>query len=612
MTDTVAPEAPPAQMATEPRGPAWWHRMLRPSDLAIVLGVAGALLLAPSYSQYRIVFAFVCAYTIVALGLVLLFGAGGQISLGQAMFFAVGAMTAGNLTSRTQLGLEAEIPLAILLGFVIGVLVGLPSLRVGGLYLAIATLALNFAGQQFLMEIPAISGGGAGLTSGPLRLFGSTLRDPMALVSVAIVLVGISMWITINLKTGRTGRGLNALRTSESAAAAIGAINLGRLKLVAFGISAAFASVGGVIYMHAIGYVNPQNFSIDLSIQFLLLVVIGGAHRSAGALIGAAFVLGMPEFFRDVQEYEGMIYGAILLVLVIFFPDGLVGIAERLGSLLGSVRSRVMPAKQREVVLPDDLAFAGASGATLRLDHVGVSFGGLRAVSDVSLELPPGQVLGLLGPNGAGKTTLFNAISGLVQADGAVRLDDTELTNLSVRSRARVGVGRTFQNLNLHEDRTVIEHLLLGMDRELRYHPLSEALRAPWVIRAEERIRISSLQLLAEMDLLQYAESTVADLPYGIQKRVDVARALATRPRLLLLDEPAAGLPTSEAAQMIDQVLQMTRRTGTTVVIIEHNVELVASVADRVVVLDAGSVIADGSPESAMNDPQVIAAYLGV
>ena len=522
-------------------------------------------------------------------------------------------MTAGNLTSRTQLGLEAEIPLAILIGFGIGVLVGLPSLRVGGLYLAIATLALNFAGQQLLMEVPSVSGGGAGLTSGPLRLFGSTLTDPMALVSVSVVLVGIAMWMTINLMCGRTGRSLNALRTSESAAAAIGAINLGRLKLVAFGISAAFASVGGVIYMHAIGYVNPQNFSIDLSIQFLLLVVIGGARRSAGALIGAAFVLGMPEFFRDVQAYEGMLYGAILLLLVIFFPDGLVGIAERVGAGLTRLRKGARSTSTTAPTGADQLEpFKGEPGAALHLDQVRVAFGGLVAVHEVSLEIPPGQVLGLLGPNGAGKTTLFNAISGLVRAEGAVNLDGEDLTQRSVRGRAVVGVGRTFQNLNLHEDRSVIEHLMLGMDRELSYHPLSESLRAPWAVKADEQIRVASLALLAEMELEQYAYDTVADLPYGVQKRVDVARALATRPKLLLLDEPAAGLPTAEASQMIDQVLRMTRRTGTTVVIIEHNVELVASVADRVVVLDAGHVIADGSPESAMNDPLVIAAYLGV
>jgi ABC-type branched-subunit amino acid transport system ATPase component len=190
-------------------------------------------------------------------------------------------------------------------------------------------------------------------------------------------------------------------------------------------------------------------------------------------------------------------------------------------------------------------------------------------------------------------------------------LDGVDLTRRSVRGRALLGVGRTFQNLNLHEDRTVLDHLMIGMDRELRYHALSEALRAPWAIRAEARIRQASTELLADLQLEQYAHDVVADLPYGIQKRVDVARALATRPRLLLLDEPAAGLPTSEASQMIDRVLQMTRRTGTTVIIIEHNVELVASVADRVVVLDAGRVIADGTPEVAMNDPQVITAYLG-
>lgn len=587
----------------------WWHRMVRPSDAAIVLAVAAALMIVPSFSQYRLVLSFICAYTIVTLGLVLLFGAGEQISLGQAMFFAAGALTAGNLTSKTQLGLEAEIPLAMLIGFSVGVLIGLPSLRVGGLYLAIATLALNFAGQQLLLEMPGISGGGAGLTTGPLRLFGSTLTDRMSLVSIGFVLVGIAMWITINLLSGRTGRALHALRTSPSAASSVGAIHLGRLKLVAFGISAAFAAVGGVIYMHAIGYVNPQNFSTELSISFLLMIVIGGARRSAGALIGAAFVLGIPEFFRTVQRYEGMIYGTILLALIIFVPKGLVGLGEKLGAFLGGRMPKVVR-KQQEVTTAR-VPFVGAPGAALEIDHVRVAFGGLVAVHEVTMTIPPGQVLGILGPNGAGKTTLFNAISGLVRAEGAVRMAGVDLMGKSIRSRAHLGIGRTFQNLNLHEDRTVLDHLLLGMDRELSYRPLSEAFRMPWVVRAEARLRHAAKQLLGDLDLEEYADVIVADLPYGIQKRVDVARALATRPKLLLLDEPAAGLPTSEADQVIRRVLEITRRTGTTVIIIEHNVELVASVADRVAVLDVGRVIADGVPEVALSDPRVIIAYLG-
>ena len=333
--------------------------------------------------------------------------------------------TAGNLTSKTQLGLEAEIPLAILIGFGVGVLVGLPSLRVGGLYLAIATLALSFAGQKLMLELPDISGGGAGLTSGPLRLFGLTQTEQTALLSISVVVLGIAMWITINLLSGRTGRGLHALRTSPSAASSVAAINLGRLKLVAFGISASFVAVGGVIYMHAIGYVNPQTFSTELSIQFLLIVVIGGARRSAGAVLGAAFVLGLPEFFRGVQEYQGMLYGAILLVLILFFPFGLIGIAERIGKfLIGLLPNRKAEVDVVDVGFSDDTddgVFRESAGAALTLEKVRVAFGGLVAVHEVTLEIPKGQVLGLLGPNGAGKTTLFNAISGLVKAEDRSR-----------------------------------------------------------------------------------------------------------------------------------------------------------------------------------------------
>jgi len=449
---------------------------------------------------------------------------------------------------------------------------------------------------------------------GQLRLFGNVMDEKLSLLKISIVLLAILLWIASNLLRGRTGRALHALRTSESATNSVAAINVGWLKLLAFGLSAAFAAAGGVVYMHAISYVNPENFDVDLSILFMLMAIIGGARSLAGAVLGATFVLGMPEVFRGIQQYEGMLYGSILLILIIFSPKGLVGVFTAAAQGVRRLVLRPPDAEAMADLSPlrprGDRAQIG--GACIDLEKVKVQFGGLVAVDEVSFVIEPGQVIGLVGPNGAGKTTLFNGVCGLVPASGTVRFNGTDISRLSIRKRALSGIGRTFQNLNLHDDRTALDHVLIGMDRRLRYHRLAEACRAPWVVKAEHELHKQAQMLLEDLGLGHLSEVLVQDLPYGIQKRIDVARALATSPQLLLLDEPAAGLPSAEANEIIGRVLEIARNEGMTVVIIEHNVELVASVADRVIVLDAGAVIADGTAEEAFTNPAVIAAYLGV
>lgn len=617
-------ESGPRDPAVRPRPGATRRarggRWVRPSDLVGLVTALVALALVEPLAGYRIAIALVLSYAIVCAGLVLLVGVAGQLSLGSAIFIAIGAFTAANITSRTPYGLELEVPLAAVIAFVVGCVVGLPTLRVSDLFLALATLALSFAGQQILFEWEAISGGGAGLRVGPLRAFGQTLQGPTAVVVVGIVLLAVVFWVVRNLLGGRTGRALHAIRTSESAAATVVAANVAWLKILAFGLSGAVAAIGGVLYMHTIAYTGPENYDSELSILVVLTVIIGGAHRLVGALLGPLFVFGLPELLRGVQAYEGMLYGALLLAVMLYLPGGLAGLVERGAHLVrrrddpvgrGRTDGPTVSATPAPAATEEEGGPAAVEGLGLRLEEVRVEFGGLPAVAGVSVDVRAGELVGVIGPNGAGKTTVFNAITGLVRGTGRIVLDDgTELHTLSARRRCLAGVSRTFQNLNLHLDRTVLDHVLLGADRYAGYDRFSEALRLPWAVVRERRLEEEGRALLDQLGIGDVADAVVASLPYGVKKRVDVARALASRPRVLLLDEPAAGLPHHEAEELIDVVLRLTR--GVTVLLIEHNVELVRRTCPRIVVMDAGTVLADGPPEECLADEAVVRAYLGV
>ena len=620
---------------------------LRAVDLARSPRIYGVVALLIVYSIVRtwssydqFVVASIGLYAIVGAGLVLLVGVSGQLSLGHAAFLAVGAYSATNISTRTEWGLPGEIAVALAVSIVVGTIIGLPSLRLSGLYLAVGTLALGYAGQQLLYNWDEVTGGGFGQSVEPIQI-GNRLYT---LVDATFLLVGISFVLVSNLLRGRTGRALNAIRTAEPAAQAVG-IEVARRRVLAFTMSSALAAVGGVLYAHAVSRVTPETFNVDLSIFLVIMVIIGGQKSLVGALLGSAFVVGLPEQFRDLQDYDGLIYGAILLALIVFSPDGLVGLGQRIVALVrlrasGKDDEEAMIEREVEAAMaaleesPDIVAEATSTtpaaattssngkGATGRLDltlpgldlqltDVEVSYGGVRAVEGVSFTVAAGEVAGLIGPNGAGKTTLFNAITGLTKATGSIAFGDTDLTGASVRKRVAAGLGRTFQNLSLHEGMTPVDHVLIGAHRHVRYNTFAEMVRWPTVGRAEREAEAMALDLLELLGLTEVARERADLLPYGLQKRVDVARALASRPRILMLDEPAAGLPHDEADALIDRVLTLTRSTGTSVMIIEHNVELVSRVCDQVRVLDAGVLIADAGPAEILQDERVVEAYLG-
>ena len=570
--------------------------------LAVVWAVGSGL---GTYQQY--VISLITVYAIVGIGVVLLIGVAGQLSLGHAAFFAIGGYTAANIADRWTVGLPAELAIAILLAALVGAIVGLPSLRLSGLLLAAGTLALGFAGQQVLYTWTPVTGGNQGKSVGNLVSFGT----PVTLLHASLIVLALSMLVAYNIMRGRSGRAFHALRTADIAARSVG-IDVERRRIIAFALSGAFTAAGGVLYGHAVTFVSPDTFDYTLSIQIVVLAIIGGQSRLLGAVLGSAFVIGLPERFRGVQKYEGILYGIVLLAIIVFAPGGIAQLVDRVRSAVSNLLSRKPTARPTVVAASrvEELPVS-AQGRPLRLDDVHVEFGGVAAVRGVSLDIPAGQVLGIIGPNGAGKTTLFNAVCGVVRSRGRVHFGDEELTGLPTRRRAIAGVGRTFQNLSLHAGLTPLDHAMIGRHRFVKYGLLREVLRLPSVIRHERAGVDESMALLDVVGLGEDAVLRADDLPYGKQKRVDVARALAARPRLLLLDEPAAGLPPDEADALLDHVLEITRPHGTTVVIIEHNVELVRRVCDRLVAMAAGAVIADGAPDEVLSSPAVVEAYLG-
>lgn len=577
-----------------------------------------AFVIIGSYGDYASVVGLTIVYAMVGASLVLAFGAAGQFTLGHAIFLGVGVFLSANITAEWSRGLETEIPIALALTFILGLIVGIPSLRVTELYLALATFAIAFVGQQLMFNWKKFTAGGSGKPAGPLEIFGQDIPRGVPFLRVALVILVLVFWIVGNLLDGKTGRSMNGLRTSETAVKAVG-VNVAWLKILAFGISGAITGLAGVIYIHTLRFAGPENFGVNLSIRLILTLIIGGRRRLSGAALGAIFVLWLPEMIRSVQDWEGVIYGSSLVLLTLFSPGGLFGLGEMVWA---PIRHRLGLGRHTQPDQADaadplqSASLAPWQSETKRghliVDQAQVIFGGVRAVEEVSFEVEAGTVTGLIGSNGAGKTTCFNAITGHVtHAAGQFILDGQDLTGLPIHRRSLAGMGRTFQNLNLHGDSRVIDHVLLGLDRDLTYSRISESLRLPHVLRQERAAYVRAAELLDHMELLEHWDAKVDDLPYGLQKRVDVVRAMATNPAILLLDEPAAGLPTAEAAEMMEHVRAFAEFTGAGVLVIEHNVELIADVCERVIVMDAGRVLADGTADTVMQDDRVIAAYLG-
>ncbi|HEY5200126.1 MAG TPA: branched-chain amino acid ABC transporter ATP-binding protein/permease [Acidothermaceae bacterium] len=566
-------------------------------------------------------------YGILALGLALTMGAAGQVNLAQVAFFGVGAYASAILTTHGWPFWVAAI-VALLAAALVGLLVSIPALRVQSHYLGIVTLGLSLAFTN-LVTNTALTGQADGLNSLVVPpLFGLNLSSDLVYYYVEIVALALCLaWAAFVVHT-RLGRRFRAMRDDPLAAASIGA-EIPYLRITAFVLGAVFGGVAGVLYAGLIRYVSPASFSLSSMFFVLAGFIIGGRFSLLGAVGGAVFLVLLREELSNYEAYAQILYGGLVVVIVVFAPTGLVGIVrsvakafkrrtERFSEGRAQVSDEASPTglsarPYRAVRLSDGGSLAGVadSSAALLIEHVTKRFRGLTALEDVDLLVPAGQIRGIVGPNGSGKTTLFNIISGIyTPTTGMTEVFGFRTTRATSYRLARRGVARTFQNLRLFGRLTVRDNVLVALDQSRTIWAWRYLLWPFGVLRADSVMRQEADALLALYGLLEVADSLPGVLSYGTQRRVEIARAMARRPRILLLDEPAAGLNGQEMHQLAE-IVRDVRASGVTVVLIEHNMGLVMSLCDQVTVLASGRVIADNVPEVVAYDEAVIAAYLG-
>jgi ABC-type branched-subunit amino acid transport system ATPase component/ABC-type branched-subunit amino acid transport system permease subunit len=560
-----------------------------------------------SGNEYELrLFMLFLIYGLIAVGLNVLVGLTGLVSLGQAGLFALGSYAGAILAIRLGLDLVlASLGAAVVSGL-FGAALAYPSVRIRGVYLAVVTIAFGLIVENVAIEWQGLTGGTTGLSGipGP-NLFGYPLSG-YAFYAVLATTLFLGTLATHNLKHSGYGRAMLAVSQSETAARSLG-IGATGIRTLAFAVAAVTAGVAGSFYAFLNAYISPDIFTFSDSVRFLLMVILGGAASTFGPVLGAFILTYLPEVLQRFAEWQKFAYGALLLAVMFGLPSGILG-------TLGNLYARLRPGP-RGVDLADGTAaaviLAGRTPAALETNRLTVRFGGLTALDAATVRVAPGEIHALIGPNGAGKSTFVNTISGFYRpSDGGVRLDGTELAGRKVHDIARRGLARTFQNTELFGQMTVLENVMVGGFHHLGYGLPSAILRTPRFRREEAACRAAAIGLLDFVGLADAANEQARYLPFGHQRRLEIARALATRPRLLLLDEPAAGLTTQE----IDELEEMIRKIaglGVSVLLIEHHVDLIMAVADTVTVLDYGQIIASDRPEAVQADPRVIEAYFG-
>ena len=616
----------------------WWVRGLSTAALGLLLAIALVLPYLVTRPSRHLLYASILAFAICALSMTIVTGWAGQLSLGQMAFAGIGALFAAGFNRGLTFGVGIgdrweffsvtlpQVPYLVSMLLAAGMaaataaLIGLGALRVKGLLLAVTTFAFAMAAQQYLYRRPVLNGGNSQSipfrrgSLGPLDLASQRAYYYLCLGILVVLLV-----VVARLRRSGIGRSIIGVRENEYTAAAY-TVSPTRTKLLAFSLAGGIAGLGGALLgglVQNIPY-TERLFQISDSLRLVSIVVIGGLGTLMGPVVGALWVVGLPAFWPDNELVPLFTSSIGLLILLLYFPGGLIQITySAREALLRWAESRLPDAPSKTSTAPPAVVLSGGrirpvyQGPALAVRDVSVTFGGLRAVDRVSIVVHPGEVVGLIGTNGAGKSTLMNAIGGFTPTEGIVEILGNDVSGRSASARARVGLGRTFQSARLFPELTVRETVEVALEARGRTHLLSTVLFLPSASRSERAMASDASDLIDFLGLGRYADDFVAELSTGTRRIVELAGLLALDAQVLCLDEPTAGVAQRETEAFGPLLKQIQQELHATMIVIEHDMPMIMTLSDRVYCLEAGQVIAEGPPDEVRNDPRVVTSYLG-